>query len=82
MDTPPVLIVEDHLDTRQMCADFLAFYGFRVDQASDGIEALGKVERTAPAVVVLDMSLPKVDGWQVARRMKEDPRLKRPPSWP
>lgn len=76
MEAPLVLIVEAHDDSRHMYADFLAMFGFRVEQASDGPEGLRKVQRRSTSVVVLALNLPKVDGWMLTGLMKSDPRLR------
>lgn len=67
---PLVLVVDDEpgmLDVVQM---YLAREGFRVALANDGQEALAAVEREMPALIVLDLMLPKVDGLEVCRRLR------------
>ncbi|HWP35444.1 MAG TPA: response regulator [Thermodesulfobacteriota bacterium] len=73
---PLVLVVDDYDDSRQMYADFLTFSGFRVEQARDGVEALEKAAALLPAVILMDLSLPRVDGWECARRLKRDSRTR------
>lgn len=72
-DAPLVLIVEDYAESREMYAEYLTFSGFRVAEAANGIEALEKCKESPPAVVIMDMSLPGEDGWEVTRRIKADP---------
>lgn len=64
-----VLLVEDHDDTRLLYRIFLEGYGFDVSEAVDGEEALSKALAGSPDVMVLDIGLPKLDGFEVARRL-------------
>lgn len=64
------MIVEDYTDTRQMYATYLTFRGYEVVEASDGAEALEKAESRPPDVIVMDLALPKIDGWEATRRLK------------
>jgi chemosensory pili system protein ChpA (sensor histidine kinase/response regulator) len=72
---PTVLLVEDHTDSRQMYAEFLRMQ-FTVVEAADGVNALEVMEETCPDVVVTDLTLPRMDGFELLRRMKADARLK------
>ncbi|MCL4810903.1 MAG: response regulator [Vicinamibacteraceae bacterium] len=72
--SPLVLIVDDDQNSREGLAEFLVQQGFRITEASDGAEALQKVEARLPDVVLLDLAIPRVDGWTVARELKRDPR--------
>lgn len=65
-----VLIVEDYLDAREMYADYLRHHGYGVEEASGGVEAIEKCTRLVPDVVVMDMALPDLDGWEATRRLK------------
>lgn len=69
-----VLIVEDHRDQREMYAMFFTAKGFRVITASDGPTGLLAALSERPDVIVMDLSLPHVDGWEATRRLKRDPR--------
>lgn len=71
---PLVLIVDDYDDSREMCAEFLAFSGFRVEEAKDGHEAIAKATSLLPDVILMDISLPGLDGWEATRRLKADVR--------
>lgn len=74
--TPPtVLLVEDHTDSRQMYAEFLRMQ-FTVVEATDGVNALEVMSETCPDVVVTDLALPRMDGFELLKRMKGDARLK------
>lgn len=67
-----ILVVDDYEDAREMYASFLEKAGYRVAQASDGQEALDSVARDKPALVVMDLSMPVLDGWEATRRIKAD----------
>jgi len=71
-----VLVVDDFTDNREMYAQYLAFRGFRVAEAADGHEALQKAMELLPDLVVMDLSLPGLDGWEATRRLKCDSRTK------
>jgi CheY-like chemotaxis protein len=68
---PTVLVVEDDPDILSTVADFLEFEGYRVERAINGVEGLRVVERIVPALVLLDMRMPIMDGWGFARALKE-----------
>jgi CheY-like chemotaxis protein len=76
---PLILVVDDFLDNRQMYAEYLAFSGLRVEEAENGHEALEKAFALLPDLIVMDLSLPGIDGWEATRRLKADPRTKRIP---
>jgi CheY-like chemotaxis protein len=73
---PLVLIVDDVQDNRTVYVLFLRFSGFRVAEAENGVEALRQAEALMPDIVVMDLSLPVMDGWEATRRLKRDPRTK------
>lgn len=73
---PLILVVDDFLDNRQMYAEYLAFSGLRVEEAENGHEALEKAFAMRPDLIVMDLSLPGIDGWEATRRLKADPRTK------
>ena len=77
--TLTVLIVDDFDDNRQMYAEFLSSCGFRVIEAADGAEAISKARDAVPDLVIMDLSLPVVDGWEATRRLKGDPRTRHIP---
>jgi signal transduction histidine kinase/CheY-like chemotaxis protein len=68
-----VLIVEDNDDTRQMLHEALAFSGHDVSEARDGATALALAAESRPDVALIDIGLPDVDGYEVARRMRAAP---------
>lgn len=75
-DAPLVLVVDDYADGREACAEYLAFAGFRISEAGTGEEALAKAFRELPAVILMDLSLPDVDGWECMRRLRADERTR------
>lgn len=73
-DTPVrVLVVDDDDVIRQLICLNLELEGFEVYQAADGLDALDKVREVDPAVVTLDIMMPKLDGWDAAARLRSDP---------
>src|SRR5262245_15467294 len=76
VEAPLVLIVDDYEDARDMCSELLRYYGFRTETAASGIEALEKAQRLLPAVILMDLSLPGMDGWEATRRLKADERTR------
>lgn len=71
--SPLVLVVDDDQHAREGLTEFLVGCGFRVAGASDGPEALRKAIRRRPDIVLLDLAIPRLDGWTVARTLKADP---------
>jgi two-component system, cell cycle response regulator DivK len=71
---PLVLVVDDFQDNREMYAEFLAYQGFRVIQAANGVEALDQAFSNHPDIIIMDLSLPVMDGWEATRRLKADQR--------
>lgn len=68
-----VLLVEDNEMNRDMLSRRLERRGYEVVLAEDGDQGLQRAADTRPDLILLDMSLPGVDGWEVARRLKADP---------
>jgi DNA-binding response OmpR family regulator len=65
-----ILVVDDEAHIVELAALYLAQEGFRVESASDGTAALDVIARQPPALMVLDLMLPEVDGWEVCRRVR------------
>lgn len=75
IDRPPrVLVVDDDLVIRQLIGINLELEGFEVHLAADGEEGLRQAVEVLPDVVVLDVMMPRLDGLEVARRLRADPR--------
>ncbi len=66
-----ILIVEDHPDYRELLVQFLNDAGYAVSAADDGAQALEAVKQCAPDLILLDLMLPKVDGYEVCRLIRE-----------
>ncbi len=69
-----ILLVEDNEMNRDMLSRRLLRRGFVVDVAVDGQDGLDQIEAGAPDLILLDMDLPMIDGWEVVRRLKADQR--------
>jgi DNA-binding response OmpR family regulator len=65
-----ILVVDDERDVRSLVCHILVDQGYEVDQAVDGREALAKIRAAIPDLVVLDLMMPEVDGWQVLRELQ------------
>jgi two-component system, cell cycle response regulator DivK len=65
-----ILIVEDDPLIREMITTYLTASGFSVHTASDGVQALLMVRTVQPALIVMDMGLPKLNGWQTTQRLR------------
>ncbi len=78
-ESPLVLVVDDMEDGREICAEYLAFCHYRVATAEDGLEALAKADQLLPDVILMDLSLPRLDGWEATRRLKQSDRTRHIP---
>lgn len=76
---PLVLVVDDSLTVRKITTRLLGREGFRVDSAKDGVDALERMRDLVPDVVLLDVEMPRMDGFELARVMRGDPVLKAVP---
>ena len=70
-----VLIVDDHEDNVELLRARLEAWGYEAECAGDGAEALRKIQESPPDLVLLDVMMPKIDGIEVARRVKGNPQL-------
>jgi CheY-like chemotaxis protein len=73
-DRPLVLIVEDQSDLRQLYVQELTISGFDVIEAANGLDAIAHSSAQYPDVILMDLSLPILDGWEATRRLKSDSR--------
>ena len=71
---PRVLLVDDYPDAREMYTEYLQYSGFEVVEAANGMEALQRAVDAAPDIILMDLSLPVMDGWEATRRLKADAR--------
>ena len=76
---PLVLVVDDYQDAREMYSEYLEFAGYRVAEAKNGQEALDQAFALTPDIILMDLSLPVMDGWEATRRLKKDARTKHIP---
>jgi CheY-like chemotaxis protein len=74
--TPLILVVDDYQDAREMYAEYLQFSGFRVAEARNGNEAVEQAFALHPDLILMDLSLPGMDGWEATRRLKADDRTR------
>lgn len=72
MDRARLLIVDDNEGVRHLVSRWLERAGFSVEQASDGFEALEKIKERVPDVVLADIRMPKMDGIELTRRIKQE----------
>jgi CheY-like chemotaxis protein len=76
---PYLLVVDDDHDVREMLVDALSWEGYRSLAARNGHEALGHMRISLPSLVLLDLVMPVMDGWQLAAQMASDVALQRVP---
>ena len=76
---PLILVVDDYEDAREMYAEYLRFCGFRVAEARNGNEALKQAFTLMPDLILMDLSLPGMDGWEATRQLKADERTRQIP---
>ena len=69
---PLILVAEDEEDILELVAVFLEEQGYEIARAADGQEALGLISARAPDLAVLDVRMPKVDGFEVSRQIRAD----------
>jgi two-component system cell cycle response regulator DivK len=71
-----ILVVEDQEDNRRILRDLLSSAGYEIIQAENGEEALAAVARHRPDLILMDIQLPLLDGYEATRRLKADPALR------
>jgi two-component system, cell cycle response regulator DivK len=76
---PAVLVIEDYSDTRDVLSELLRKQGYKVITAEDGLEGLLKATAFCPDLILMDLSLPEMDGVEVARRIHRQPKLSHTP---
>ncbi len=73
---PLVLIADDNADSRAMYAEYLAYVGFRVLVAANGEEAVKLALQARPDLILMDIMMPRVDGYEATRSLRADERTK------
>lgn len=71
-----ILVVEDQEDNRRILRDLLTSSGYELVEAEDGEQALVMAERQRPDLILMDVQIPLIDGYEVTRRLKADPALR------
>ena len=74
-----MLVVDDFADNREMYSEYLSFSGYDVIEATNGKEAVDAARARLPDIIIMDLSLPVMDGWEATRRLKADDRTRRIP---
>jgi two-component system cell cycle response regulator DivK len=74
--TKRILVVEDQEDNRQILRDLLTNAGYEMLVAEDGVQALEQAEKHRPDLILMDIQLPVLDGYEATRRLKANPELK------
>src|SRR4029079_4949852 len=69
-----VLLADDSPDTRALYGEYLELCGFRVETAADGEEAVRKAEAEWPGVIIMDLAMPRMDGWEAIRQLRANPQ--------
>ena len=69
-----VLIADDARSIRELYGEYLQFCGFRVMTARDGFEALTLAGQDPPDIILMDLAMPRIDGWEAIRELKANPR--------
>ena len=67
-----VLVVEDHRESREAMAEYLTLKGLHVTTAENGLQAVELAREVQPHVIVMDLAMPVLDGWEASRRLKAD----------
>ncbi len=76
---PLILVVDDYEDAREMYAEYLQFSGLRAATARNGEEAISLARKLKPALILMDLSMPGMDGWEASRILKSDERTRHIP---
>ena len=75
MDKKKILVVDDEERMRKIVSDFLHREGYEIEEASDGVEAVEKFELAPADLIILDVMMPRMDGWQVCREIRKNSKV-------
>jgi len=78
--TRTILVIEDYRDTRALLSSLLRAKGYKVIEASDGREGLLQANRVSPDLILMDLAMPRMDGVEAARQIRQRNSLARTPS--
>ena len=76
---PLILLAEDFEDARELYRDYLEFSGFTVETAANGREAIDRALALMPDLILMDASMPILDGWQATKELKANPSTRQIP---
>jgi CheY-like chemotaxis protein len=71
---PLVMVADDAEDAREMYGQYLSLRGYRVVTAADGADAVDRARTCRPDIILMDLMMPRLDGWEAIRQLKRDPR--------
>ncbi len=74
--SPLILIVDDNAESRTLYAMYFRAAGFRVEEADQGFQGMEKVFRLSPDIILMDLLMPALDGWEAIRLLKNRPRTR------
>jgi two-component system cell cycle response regulator DivK len=79
MPSKRILVIEDHEENRRLLRDLLTSFGYELIEAVTGEEGLTAAEANGPDLILMDIQLPGIDGYETTRRIKGDPGLRHIP---
>ncbi len=75
MENKKILVVDDEARMRKIISDFLGAKGYRIMEAADGVEAMDLFEKESPDLVILDVMMPRMDGWETCRNIRKKSKV-------
>lgn len=79
VETWQVLVVDDEPDSLEIVSRILSYHGARVETVAEGMAALEALDRLTPTLIIMDLSMPDMDGWEVLYHLRNNPRLRSVP---